>query len=93
MIGAPNMKYLRLEARRKEIPWKLLDLPRKLKDQCIAYCTQEGGIYQVGRPTKNAIIFVFSDGTVYDISLLLHAGFCWRKVDPSGLKWIKEHTP
>ncbi len=93
MNNAPDIKYLRLMAKRREIPWKSWDLPQELRDKCIAYCVREGGIYKIGRPSKNAIIFIFPDGTVYDIPLLVYAGFCWRKVDPEGLKWIKENTP
>ncbi len=90
--GFPDMKYLRLKAKRKKMPWKYIDLPRKLKDKCIAYCIREGDTFRIGYPSKDAIIFVFPDRTIYDISLLLHEGHCWRKAAPASMKWIKEHT-
>ena len=90
--GYTSKKCLLSEAKDKKIPWKLLDLPEELKDQCIAYCIREGDTYRIGRPSKNAIIFLFPNGAVYDISMLLHGGYCWRTISPESLEWIKKRT-
>ncbi len=91
--GMPDKKYLQAEAKLKGIPWKDLDLPRELQAQCIAYCIREGDTYRIGHPSRNAIIFIFPGGTVYDISLLLYTGSAWRTITPESLEWIKDKTP
>ena len=88
----PNIKYLRLVAKNKELLWKDVNLPQELQDLCIAYCIREGDTFRIGRPSKNAIIFIFPNGTVYDISLLLHDKYCWRAITPESLKWIKDRS-
>ena len=88
--GCPDIRYLRGEAKKKGIPWKDLNLPRELRDLCIAYCIREGDTYRIGRPSSRAIIFIFPNGTVYDISLLLHSKYCWRVISSESLNWITE---
>ncbi len=94
MPGLSTKELLQMRAKKRGVAWKYIDLPAFLKKQCIAYCTKEGGKYKTGKPNRNAIIFVFPNGVVYDIVLaLMPGGYCgWRKISPQSLTWIKEHT-
>lgn len=86
-----DKRMLLLIAEKKDISWEHIDLPAFLKDQCIAYSDREGSTFKIGKPSKEAVIFVFEDGSVYDIVLLLLGKrSCWRTLPSKSLEWIKE---
>ena len=67
-------------------------LPTAFKAQAIAYCEQEGGPVLVGTPTKEAVIFFFPKGVVYDEIMLAAYGAPWDHYHKYTAEYIESQT-